>query len=72
MFNILLSAALEPVIIGWAKRGFGIAFEDDHPRINALVWGANIFIIAKNTKEFRVMSAELSAAVYSYNLVWKA
>ena len=70
----MMEFALQPLVSGWASRGFGFALEDDSEnalRLTHVVWADTITIFATDALQFQIMTQELTNAIHGLGFCWK-
>ena len=70
VFNIMMEALASPVVESWSQRGFGFTIDATNFVTHA-VWADNWFLFAKSEEEARIMTDELTRAVYEKGFRWK-
>ena len=71
LFNILMEQIVSPLVSSWNGRGFGVFLDAGTPGITHALWADNIFLLAASVDQFRIMSQELTTAIYEHTLAWK-
>ena len=69
---MLIESLLEPVVESWERRQFGLRLAECETGITHAIWADNVWLIATSASELRTMTDELTEAIYSAKLQWKA
>ena len=61
---------LEPLVVSWSRRWFGFTVGGGQP-LNHSSWSDDIFVLASDTDQFRVMLGEPTEVIHRHKLRWK-
>ena len=70
-FNMLMDDAMDRLVWQWHIADFGFKL-DDGSAITHLVWADNVWLVAESPATLQKMVEDLTQAVVSIGLIWKA